>query len=276
MNNIKKLFIVGLATVTISGITASKSMSYTGTVDKETVRLREEASTSSNILANLDYGDKVEIISEDGDWYKVKFKTYEGFMYKEYIKTENSNAQSNSSSYNEEEEESNSQTQVTSKPTIEPEPTEEVDNEPEQTPITTPSIDIVTHIGEEIVLQNDVSVYLLPVITSSVTGSIQAETKIKVIQETNNWIKVTSAKKSGWIFKAVISEDYEPSVNEKPKETQMPEVTDSPQTTPEVTPDVVATAEPTSEPDQTENSNKGFINVANANIREKASTTADV
>ena len=90
MKNIKKVFISCVSIAAISGFTMSASLAATGTVDRETVRLREEASTTSNILTNLDLGDEVEILSEEGDWYKVKFKTYEGFMYKDYIKTEDS------------------------------------------------------------------------------------------------------------------------------------------------------------------------------------------
>ena len=236
----------------------SASLAATGTVDRETVRLREEASTTSNILTNLDLGDEVEILSEEGDWYKVKFKTYEGFMYKDYIKTEDSVENKVQENTENTENNNNSVEETTG-------------NSDEAIPTSTPDNKIV-YVGTEVDIDSNADVYLFPVITSSKIDTISSGTTVKIIQETNNWVKVTASEKSGWIFKSLIDNE---NLNVVPNEpTVTPEETEKPEVTPE--PTVEPTPEPTATPNTSISSNKGYINVANANIREKASTTADV
>ena len=257
MKNIKKVFISCVSIATISGFTMSASLAATGTVDRETVRLREEASTASSILTNLDLGDEVEILSEEGDWYKVKFKTYEGFMYKDYIKTEDSvenKVQENTENNNNSVEEN-------------------TDNS-DETILESTTENKIVYVGTEVDIESNADVYLFPVITSSKIDTISSGTTVKIIQETNNWVKVTASEKSGWIFKSLINNENLNVVTNEP--TVTPEKTEKPEVTPE------PTVEPTPEPTATPNTNvgtsnnKGYINVANANIREKASTTADV
>lgn len=258
MKNIKKVFISCVSIAAISGFTMSASLAATGTVDRETVRLREEASTTSNILTNLDLGDEVEILSEEGDWYKVKFKTYEGFMYKDYIKTEDSVENKVQENTENTENNNNSVEETTG-------------NSDEAIPTSTPDNKIV-YVGTEVDIDSNADVYLFPVITSSKIDTISSGTTVKIIQETNNWVKVTASEKSGWIFKSLIDNE---NLNVVPNEpTVTPEETEKPEVTPE--PTVEPTPEPTATPNTSTSSNKGYINVANANIREKASTTADV
>ena len=65
-------------------------------VTADTLNLREKASTSSNILTLLSKGEECEFIEEYGDWYKVKYKTYTGYVSKEYVqKIENLDNETN-------------------------------------------------------------------------------------------------------------------------------------------------------------------------------------
>lgn len=70
----------------ITNVNATTTLKVTA----ETLNLREKASTSSNIVTLLSQGDNCELIEEDGDWYKVKYKTYTGYVSKEYVKQETS------------------------------------------------------------------------------------------------------------------------------------------------------------------------------------------
>lgn len=56
-------------------------------VTGSSVNLRKEPSTSSTILGKVVEGDNLisEGLSEDGEWYKVKFGDIEGYIYKDYI-----------------------------------------------------------------------------------------------------------------------------------------------------------------------------------------------
>jgi hypothetical protein len=51
----------------------NKSFAVTGKVNVEAVRIRAEANTTSAILDVAYEDDKVEIVGETGDWYKVSF-----------------------------------------------------------------------------------------------------------------------------------------------------------------------------------------------------------
>ena len=60
--------------------------------DTEYLNLREEASTSSNILTKMPSDATFEILSENGDWYQIKYQDYTGYVSKQYVEVEgNSN-----------------------------------------------------------------------------------------------------------------------------------------------------------------------------------------
>jgi len=62
----------------------------TGKSTATNVRVRKEASTSSEVLHVLALDEKVEIIEEAGDWYKVKANGYTGYVSKSFVKVEDS------------------------------------------------------------------------------------------------------------------------------------------------------------------------------------------
>ena len=61
------------------------SMASTVKVKADNVNLREEASTDSKVLDKIDIDAKVELISEDGEWSKIKYKDKEGYIKTEFI-----------------------------------------------------------------------------------------------------------------------------------------------------------------------------------------------
>ena len=83
------------------------TMSSAGTVyntNGEGVNLRKSASTSSAIVTGLQEGAAVTITAKNGDWYKVKYGSYTGYVYSKYVKVGssagNSNNNSNNNNYN--------------------------------------------------------------------------------------------------------------------------------------------------------------------------------
>ncbi len=57
-----------------------------GTVNADGLRLRAEASTSSTILNTAYTGERVIVLEDAGNnWYKVDYKTVEGYMYADYL-----------------------------------------------------------------------------------------------------------------------------------------------------------------------------------------------
>ena len=86
----KVIYIVAVAIIFTFIYITNVNATTTLKVTAETLNLREKASTSSNIVTLLSQGDNCELIEEDGDWYKVKYKTYTGYVSKEYVKQETS------------------------------------------------------------------------------------------------------------------------------------------------------------------------------------------
>jgi peptidoglycan hydrolase-like protein with peptidoglycan-binding domain len=62
------------------------------------VVLRKEASKESKSLQTLPVGEEVDIISASGDWYKVRYGKFTGYVMKKYVKASGSVASSSSSS----------------------------------------------------------------------------------------------------------------------------------------------------------------------------------
>lgn len=70
----------GVTTDTTDDTGSSSTTTTTLTVTGDTVNLRSEASTSSDILASMKKGDTVTKISEENDWIKVTYGSLTGYV----------------------------------------------------------------------------------------------------------------------------------------------------------------------------------------------------
>lgn len=62
------------------------SFANTGTLkDTDFLNVRESPSTSSNIVTVLPKNASFEITEEEGDWYKIKYQDYTGYVSKQYV-----------------------------------------------------------------------------------------------------------------------------------------------------------------------------------------------
>ena len=59
---------------------AKEVMSTIATCTTETLRVREEPSTESEILALMPEGEEVEVLEDQGDWFKVLVDSEEGYV----------------------------------------------------------------------------------------------------------------------------------------------------------------------------------------------------
>ena len=66
----------------------------TGKVIVETAKLREQANTDSKVLELASQGEEVEILNEEDQWYKVKYKQVIGYIRKDLIELDNKEAAS--------------------------------------------------------------------------------------------------------------------------------------------------------------------------------------
>ncbi|MDD6040336.1 MAG: peptidoglycan-binding protein [Clostridia bacterium] len=62
------------------------------------VVLRKEANKDSKALQTLYAGEEVDILNTTGDWYKVRYGKYTGYIMKKYIKTSTSSTSSSNTS----------------------------------------------------------------------------------------------------------------------------------------------------------------------------------
>ncbi len=66
------------------GETNGESMGM-GKVKATSLNVRKEPSTDADKVTSLNNGTKVEIIGESGDWYKIRYESFEGYVKKEFI-----------------------------------------------------------------------------------------------------------------------------------------------------------------------------------------------
>ena len=172
MEKARKLTLTIISAITIGQLIMSVSYAETATVITETLRLRKEPTTYSNILRNLDEGDKLEVISKEGDWYKISFDGYEGYVAAEYIRLDQDIPSTT--------DENNQTTDGNT-----------VDN-------------TNTNDNGEIKLKANTNVYILPALISSSIKTVENATSINIIETINNWscIEVDSIK--GWVLNKYI------------------------------------------------------------------------
>ena len=82
------------------GLDQKETVKMTGIVNVPSgscLRLRESPNTNAKILAGVNTGTQVDVLSKEGDWYKVAFKDKTGYMHGDYLKVTEAKIQENSS-----------------------------------------------------------------------------------------------------------------------------------------------------------------------------------
>ncbi len=220
-------------------------LAATGKANKEGIRIREKASTDSNVLELLSENDEVEILSEENDWYKVRYKsgeeTYVGYVRKDLLKVNGEVASTTDST----EKETSTQTQTQTeneKPT--PTPAQEEKENPTPTATPTPensepnkeknenkektenSTVSITE-NSKISIKNEVDVKILPLINSSKIGTIEKDTQITISEVIGKWCYIESEKKNGWALISKIEENASNSEGKEEVSSDNKETTDT-------------------------------------------------
>lgn len=188
------IIIVGIV-IALFLLVNSRVFAKTGTVVGDNLRVRKEEDASSEIVDLLDVNDKVEIIGENGDWYKVKANGKVGYVKKQFIKVqdgdvtnnetttpaaeENQNTASNETTNNEQaQNEENSQSEENN--------SEEKKSEPEQ--------------PKDVKFDNDVELRTMPVSSGTAISSTSSSETYTVICTAGSWSYVKSGNKEGWVL----------------------------------------------------------------------------
>ena len=242
----RKLILVNIIIAGAILLLTTKVNAATATVTTETLNLREKADTSSNVLELLNADEKLEIISEEGSWYKVKHGNNTGYVSKDYVKvsgTVDSNTKNNddTTTTTETNKDSNNTTQ-----------TSDFSN---------------ANVGDKITIKANAKVRILPLINSQILTTLTSDTEAEVISTTNNWIFVSLNTITGWIPKTsgISTAKSEETTNNEP-------ITETTTKQEEIKQETTTQTNTTS---YSETKTK-YINVNSAYVRSEASTSGSI
>ncbi|MGN0777966.1 MAG: peptidoglycan-binding protein [Aristaeellaceae bacterium] len=75
-----------LSAAALMMMTSLPALAAEGTVNTTRLVLRKSPSQTSQALQTLEKGDSVTVQSQSGDWYKVRYGRYTGYVMKKYLK----------------------------------------------------------------------------------------------------------------------------------------------------------------------------------------------
>lgn len=234
MNKLKKVAIA-LAVILFIISNIKYTFGVTGKITAETIRVRAEASTDSKIIVIGNAGEKAEILGLEGDWYKVRFKEKEGYIYKDYLEPEGTVENTTTDNTPSEETPSTETPQETTTPSTEPEKTMELGN----------------------VINSETQAYLIPSFTSTKVMKLSKDKEVKVNTTMANWAKIEADGVEAWV----------------PKVFLMKEVSGTTTTQPEEQPEEPTTETQPEQPAESLNKAAYISSNASANLRSGPSTT---
>ena len=253
--NIKGIIFMSIITMASLLFINISFAANTGKVIVETAKLREQANTDSKVLDLASQGDEVEILNEEDQWYKVKYKQITGYIRKDLIKLDNketANAINSNEQTNEENKNTTENTVDDSKKsneTSENNQTEKTDtDEKEKTE------EIIKN--QKYKITENVKIKVIPLISSIELDEVKKDDEVEAVEILNDWVKIkTSNEKEGWIRKEKLT-------------TIKTETENTEDTTTDTTTTQTNTAQ-----NQTKTM---YVNVQTANLRQKADKTSQV
>ena len=254
----KKLLIILIIIAILSVMTVISNATTNGVITGETVKLREGPSLDAGLVTLLSVDNKVEVLGKEGDWYQVRYRDYEGYVYADYIDVDGE-VVDNTATTN----------QVTNNTienvvnTVENTVSNEVapqENVVDNNTITNTTVDTTNDepqnsvIGTNQKILEEIELKILPLINAETLQTLTKDTIVTVDDEANGWAFISTDLVSGWIrADKLTAEEADQTSTEQTNNTEPAEQTP-------------ATTEP-----QT-----GYISASSVNVRASASTSANV
>ena len=264
----KKEIIVGIILAVLIILVSNKSMATTATVNTDTLKLRKEASTDSDVLSLLNLGEKLEVIEKAGDWYKVKVNNKTGYVSKDYIKVSEEVSNNNVEEENVDNTNQTTNTQTPTETTVIEEQQEETNNQN------------TSYINKELKIIKDTNCYILPLINSNILTNLKKDSKVTIKSEVNGWIYVETEELTGWILTSSVDiANLDTQSNNEQINSQEPKVEESNKTekTEEQNTQTTTTETKTEEPKVTPVTEKTmYVNTASIYMRKGAGTNYEV
>ena len=242
MKLLKNILTILALIIALLVINSSLINAKTLTVNTDTLKLRKEASTESTILELLNYGEKLQYIEENGDWYKVKIRGITGYVHKDYVKVkeENTNTSTNNFIGNTVTSENNTtitNTNNTIENNVVTNTIENTISEGQNTVQVSSQPEIA--VLKEMKISKDSNIYIIPLINANIIQNIKKDSKITVITKTNSWAYVETDEVTGWIRQDILV-DINVTSNDTTT-TNPKEGTDKPKNEPETPSDTEVT-----------------------------------
>lgn len=237
MNKKAKIGLIILAFIILT--ISTKVYATNGKANQETVRMRKEASTESSVVTLISLDEEVEVLSEEGEWYKIKYQTYTGYVRKDMLDVDgkietaqNTNSENTTSS-------------------------EEMKDKIE--------------IGYTGTIASKLDLKLVPSITSSNINTIEENSKITIKDIINKWSYVETDNKSGWVLtsKIKVSEQKNEEVKTEENKEQAVEETKKEDNTEKTT-----SKEETKTEEKKKTEVTKYVSAETLNMRETANNNA--
>jgi len=185
--------------ILVLGLLAIATTSYAtgeGVMTGDNIRLRTKPSTkNSTVLTLIEKNEKVEILAEEGKWYKVIYKEEEGYVSKQYVKVTKEIETSKETNPKDEEPEDNKSNENEGTSSENEEKPSEKEN-----PQASSNTNVEIKTPADGVIKVDSTLSILPLIHSTSISSVKVGTNVKVTECKNGWAYVVvSSRISGWI-----------------------------------------------------------------------------
>lgn len=204
--NYRKQIVIGIMALLISLICSTTCMATTAIVNTDTLKLRKEASTDSTVLELLNQGEKLEIIEESGDWYKVKVNKMTGFVHKDYIKVDEDTTETKTEETTNQEEPAKEETGANQEQPVNEETNTTTETESNSNNVVEETKKEESFIGKQ-TLKSDSNAYILPLINSSKIGNLNKGEEVLVLDEVKGWAYVQTDDINAWVRKDVLKEE---------------------------------------------------------------------
>lgn len=237
MNKKAKIGLIILAVIILT--ISTKVYATNGKANQETVRMRKEASTESSVVTLISLDEEVEVLSEEGEWYKIKYKTYTGYVRKDMLDVDGK--------------------------------TETVQNTNSEGTTSSEEIKDKIEIGYTGTIASKLDLKLVPSITSSNIKTIEENSKITIKDIINKWSCVETDNKSGWVLtsKIKVSEQKNEEVKTEENKEQTVEETKKEENTEKTT-----SKEETKTEEKKKTEVTKYVSAETLNMRETANNNA--
>ena len=289
---IRKIFYIIVSILAFVILFTNIAKADTVRVTTETLNLREKPSTDSNIVALISIGEECEVISEEGDWYEVKYGDYTGYISKEYAelvgKTNSDNSdddgKSNSQSDGKDTNtDANNQNSVDSENTVSDNSTSKdttSDNTTSDNATSGNSASDAQNSSDVVKLEGKINkntnVKIVPLISSSNIASIKANEEVMVITVMKNWVYIQADEVSGWVRSDAITVTEVKENNNKDNDQNSDTGTDDNQDDDKDDENSNDKTNDDSKDSETSFEAKTMYTEDYVNIRKEPSTTADI